>query len=57
MKKCALVIGHKKSSPDASNNSSGLTEFIFNDKLAMDMEEEITGVEVQRVYRRTYNSI
>jgi N-acetylmuramoyl-L-alanine amidase len=57
MKKCALVIGHKKSSPGASNKSSGLAEFIFNDKLAIDIEEEISGVEVQRVYRRTYNSL
>ena len=57
MKKCALVIGHKKSSPGASNKSSGLTEFVFNDKLAIDIEEEISGVEVQRVYRRTYNSL
>ena len=57
MNKCALVIGHKKSSPGASNNSSGLTEFVFNDKLALDIEEEISGVQVQRVYRRTYNSL
>ena len=57
MKKCALVVGHKKSSPGASNKASGLTEFIFNDKLAIDIEEEISGVEVQRVYRRTYNSL
>ncbi len=57
MKKCALVIGHKKSSPGASNSSSGLTEFVFNDKLAIDIEGEISGIEVQRVYRRTYNSL
>jgi len=57
MKKCALVIGHKKLSPGASNRSSGLTEFVFNDKLAIDIEEKISGVEVQRVYRRTYNSL
>jgi N-acetylmuramoyl-L-alanine amidase len=57
MKKCALVIGHKKSSPGASNSSSGLTEFVFNEKLAIDIEKEVSGVEVQRVYRRTYNSL
>ena len=57
MKKCALVIGHKKLSPGASNKSSKLTEFVFNDKLAIDIEEEIRGVEIQRVYRRTYNSL
>lgn len=57
MKKCALVIGHKKTSPGASNKSSGLTEFNFNDQLAIDIEKEVSGVEVQRVYRRTYNSL
>ncbi len=57
MKKCALVIGHKKSSPGASNKSSGTTEFAFNDQLAMEIEREVGGVEVQRVYRRTYSSL
>ncbi len=55
MKKCALVIGHKKSSPGASNETSNLTEFVFNDKLAIDIEDAIHGLHVQRVYRRTYN--
>lgn len=55
MKKCALVIGHKKTSPGASNRSSGLTEFAFNDVLSIEIESEESGVEVQRVYRRTYN--
>ncbi len=57
MKKCALVIGHKKSSPGASNNTSGLTEFSFNDKLAVEIEREASGVIVQRVYRRTYRTL
>lgn len=57
MKKCALVIGHKKTSPGASNKATGLTEFVFNDALAIDIEKEVTGVEVQRVYRRTYDSL
>jgi N-acetylmuramoyl-L-alanine amidase len=57
MKKCALVIGHKKSSPGALNKASGLTEFAFNEALAFEMESEVTGVEVQKVYRRTYNSL
>lgn len=57
MKKCALVIGHKKTSPGASNKSSGVTEFVFNDKLAQDIELEVSGVEIQRIYRRTYNSL
>lgn len=57
MKTCALVIGHKKSSPGAENKSSGLTEYAFNEKLAMEIEEEVDGVEVQRVYRRTYETL
>ena len=57
MKKCALVIGHKKTSPGASNKNSGITEFDFNEKLAIAVEKEVAGVEVQRVYRRTYDSL
>lgn len=57
MKKCALVIGHKKTSPGALNKESGLAEFQFNDELAIDIEKEVNDVEVQRVYRRTYNSL
>jgi len=57
MKKCALVIGHKKNSSGASNKSSGLTEFDYNDALAIEIESEVSGVEVQRVYRRTYRTL
>ena len=57
MKKCALVIGHKKSSPGASNENSNLSEFDFNDELAKDIERQVRGVSVQRVYRRTYHSL
>lgn len=57
MKKCALVIGHKRSSYGASNRSSDLTEFAFNDALSIEIESEVSGVEVQRVYRRTYSSL
>ncbi len=57
MKKCALVIGHKKSSPGAVNKGSGLTEFAFNEALAFKIESEVSGVDVQKVYRRTYNSL
>ena len=56
MKKCALVIGHKKSSPGASNEM-GLTEFAFNEKLAMEIEDEVKDVVTQRIYRRTYNTL
>jgi len=57
MKKCALVIGHKKASPGAVNPTSGTTEFVFNEKLAMDIEEQAKGVYIQRVYRRTQLSL
>lgn len=57
MKKCALVIGHKKSSPGAVNGSSGITEFEFNDKLAIDIEAAVDDVIIQRIYRRTYQTL
>jgi len=57
MKKCALVIGHKKSSPGAVNKDLGLTEFAFNESLAMAIEQKVHDVEVQRIYRRTYASL
>ena len=56
MKKCALVIGHKKSSPGARNAMSGMTEFTFNEALAIDIEKHVNNVDIQRVYRRTYDS-
>lgn len=55
MKKCALVIGHKKSSVGASNEASGIDEFTYNDALAQEIEQQIEDVEVQRIYRRTYD--
>ena len=57
MKTCALVIGHKKDSPGAVNQSSNLTEFDFNDELAKKIENEVSGVNVQRVYRKTYATL
>lgn len=57
MKKCALVIGHKKNSPGAVNKASGLSEFQFNDALASEIEAKVQNVDVQRVYRRTYQTL
>ena len=57
MKKCALVIGHKKTSPGASNKEAALTEFQFNDELAIEIEKIVSDVDVQRVYRRTYKTL
>ena len=56
-KLCALVIGHKKNSPGAVNKRSSLTEFVFNDKLALLIENKVLRTDIQRVYRRTYNSL
>ncbi len=54
---CALVIGHKHLSPGAVNEDSGTTEFEFNDELARDIESRQGDVIIQRVYRRTYQSL
>jgi len=57
MKTCALVIGHKKNSPGAVNERRKLTEFTFNEALASEIERAVVGVNIQRVYRRTYTSL
>lgn len=60
MKTCALVIGHKKTSPGAVNKSQNLSEFDYNEQLAMDIEYALKDqqeVHVQKVYRRTYSSL
>ena len=54
---CALVIGHKKTSPGAVNLNQGLTEFEFNEELARRIEGKIRDVRLQRVYRRTYKDL
>ncbi len=56
-KLCALVIGHKKNSPGARNKNSNLVEFDFNEALALSIEKKVKNVEIQRVYRRTYNQL
>ncbi|MFD2166219.1 N-acetylmuramoyl-L-alanine amidase [Thalassotalea euphylliae] len=57
MKRCALVIGHKKDNPGAINAAQGLSEFDFNEQLAKDIEQEVSGASIQRVYRRTYRQL
>jgi len=57
MAKCALVIGHKQSSPGAVNESSGTTEFVLNDGLATDIVASVNSVEVEKVYRDTYRAL
>ncbi|RLI51747.1 MAG: hypothetical protein DRO93_15805, partial [Candidatus Thorarchaeota archaeon] len=56
-KLCALVIGHKKTSPGAINKKTGITEFEFNDDLAIRIEKKVKNVDIQRVYRRTYKEL
>lgn len=56
-KLCVLVIGHKKSFPGAVNERAGLTEFDFNENLAIRIEKKIKETKVQRIYRRTYKAL
>ncbi|NIQ37625.1 MAG: hypothetical protein GTN81_03425 [Proteobacteria bacterium] len=56
-KLCALVIGHKKRSPGAKNETANLTEFDFNEDLARSIEREVQNTEIQRIYRRTYREL
>jgi len=56
-KLCALVIGHKKSSPGAGNDRAGIHEFEFNEDLAMRIEKKTQNTKVQRVYRRTWGEL
>ena len=57
MKLCALVVGHKKNNPGAKNQAKGLSEFEFNEQLAIDIEKKVSTVNIQRVYRRTYRQL
>ena len=56
-KLCALVIGHKKRSSGAINVNSNLTEFDFNEDLALRIEKKVQKAEIQRIYRRTYKEL
>ncbi|MFQ5881400.1 MAG: N-acetylmuramoyl-L-alanine amidase [Candidatus Methylomirabilales bacterium] len=56
-KLCALVIGHKKRSPGAVNARVNLTEFDFNEDLALRIEKKVQKVDIQRIYRRTYKEL
>ena len=56
-KLCALVIGHKKHSPGAINAEANLSEFDFNEGLALRIEKKVQKAEMQRIYRRTYKEL
>ena len=54
---CALVIGHKKKTPGAVNVNKNITEFDFNEDLALRIEKKVEKSQVQRIYRRTYKQL
>jgi len=56
-KLCALVIGHKKRSPGAMNAKANVSEFDFNEDLALRIERKVNKAEVQRIYRRTWEEL
>ena len=60
--RCALVIGHKHASPGAVNAATGLSEFDFNDRLSIEVQDivrrDFAGIpDVIRIYRRTYAAL
>lgn len=56
-KLCALVVGHKKKTPGAVNANKNITEFDFNEDLALRIEKKVEKSQVQRIYRRTYKQL
>lgn len=59
MKLCALVVGHKESSPGAVNKELGMSEFSFNDKLSLGIQKALTSTDIAvlRVFRKTYKQL
>ena len=58
--RCALVVGHKSSSPGAVNPARSLSEFEFNARLALDVWKRLSTtsqVEIILVWRRTYRAL
>jgi len=53
MKKIALIIGHSEDSQGAENKSSGMSEYMFNEPLAMLIAEQLnlSGFEPITIYR------
>lgn len=56
-KVCALIIGHKQQSPGAVSVDNKVTEFEFNNALSQLIEERTKMVNIQRVYRTTYQQL
>jgi len=59
MKLCVLIVGHKESSPGAVNEGLGMSEFAFNDKLSVDIQEALTSADVSvvRAFRKSYKQL
>lgn len=53
----ALVICHKKRSPEAVNTNANITEFDFNDDLACYIKRKVKKTDIQQVYCRTYKQL
>lgn len=57
LKKCALVIGHKRTSPGNRNLRLSISEFGYNDELARRVATIPKLTTVQRVFRRTFDML
>lgn len=59
MKRVALVVGHKATSPGAINEATGTSEFEFNLMLAESIADALAGTDVECpiVLRRSYNEL
>lgn len=57
IKKCVLVVGHRKGSPGAVNEATGKTEFGFNNDLAEYIKQVQTVCDVEVVLRSTYQRL
>ena len=56
-KLCALVVGHTRGSQGAVNKSTGLTEFDFNNGMAVRVKLKSEAVKIEIVYRDTYKGL
>lgn len=57
---CAIVVGHKKTSPGAYNETYHISEFEYNNDIAIKIDKILSDskiVNTQIIYRRTYKSL
>lgn len=54
---CALVVGHRKGSPGAINEATGMSEFAFNADLAEFIAAGVGECKVRVVYRSSYQKL